>query len=131
MVSKGNPSLPSPPVTFTVPPPSNASCAVHYVVNNSYPGGFGAAVTLTNKGTAALSSWTLTWAWPAAGEAVQQGWNGTFTQTGSNVTVTNASYNGTIAANGGTQSIGFNGIDTGQDTSPTAFFINGSVCSNN
>jgi len=129
--STGNPSLPSAPVTFTVPPPSSAGCAVHYAVSSSWAGGFGAAVTLTNKGTAALSSWTLTWTWPASGEAVQQGWNGTFTQSGLNVTVTNASYNAVIAANGGTQSIGFNGTDTGQDPAPTAFSINGSICSNN
>ncbi len=49
--SQGNQSLPSPPVTFTVPPPANSSCAVHYVVNSSWPGGFGAAITITNKGT--------------------------------------------------------------------------------
>ena len=33
--SHSNPSLPSPPVTFTVPPPKNSSCAVHYAINSS------------------------------------------------------------------------------------------------
>ncbi|HEV2342563.1 MAG TPA: cellulose binding domain-containing protein [Actinocrinis sp.] len=127
----GNPSLPSAPVTFTVPPPSNASCAVHYAISSSWPGGFGASITLTNKGTSAINAWTLTFTWPAAGEGIQSGWNGTFTQTGQNVTVTNAAYNGTIAANGGTVSVGFNGTDTGLDPAPAAFFINNAVCSNN
>jgi hypothetical protein len=127
----GNPSLPSAPVTFTVPPPSNAGCAVHYAISSSWPGGFGASITLTNKGTSAINGWTLTFTWPAAGESIQSGWNGTFTQTGQNVTVTNAAYDGTIAANGGTVSVGFNGTDTGLDPAPTAFFINNAVCSNN
>jgi Cellulose binding domain/Fibronectin type III domain len=129
--SHGNPSLPSPPVTFTVPPPANSSCAVHYAVSSSWPGGFGAAITLTNKGSAAINGWTLTFTWPNSGEGIQGGWNGNWSQSGSTVTVTNASWNGTIAANGGTQSAGFNGTDTGQDPSPVAFYINGTICANN
>jgi len=127
----GNASLPSPPVTFTVPPPSNSTCAVHYAVTSSWGGGFGASVTLTDKGTSAINGWTLTFAFPAAGEAVQSGWNGSFTQSGQNVTVANLSYNATIPAGGGTVSFGFNGTDTGLATAPNAFFINGTICSNN
>jgi hypothetical protein len=127
----GNASLPSSPATFTVPPPANASCAVHYAVSNSWPGGFGATITLTNRATTAINGWTLTFTWPAAGEGVQSGWNGTWSQTGQNVTVTSASWNATIAANGGTVGLGFNGTDTGQFPAPAAFYINGSVCANN
>lgn len=127
----GNPSLPSAPVTFTVPPPANATCAVHYAVSNSWPGGFGATITMTNRAATAINGWTLTFSWPAAGEAVGSGWNGTWTQSGQAVTVVNASWNATIAANGGTLSLGFNGTDTGQDPAPTAFSINGTLCSNN
>jgi cellulase/cellobiase CelA1 len=127
--SQGNPSLPSPPVTFTVPPPSNASCAVHYVVNSSWPGGFGGSITLTNKGVTAITPWTLTFTFPA-GESVQSGWNGTWSQSGQAVTVSAASWDSTIAANGGTVSVGFNGTDTGQTTAPTVFYINGTVCGN-
>ena len=127
----GNPSLPSSPVTFTVPPPSNASCAVHYAISNSWPGGFGASITLTNKAATAINGWTLTFTWPAAGEGVQSGWNGTWTQSGQTVTVVAASWDATIAANGGTVSLGFNGVDTGQDPAPAAFYINNAVCSNN
>ena len=65
--SHGNASLPSPPVTFTVPPPSNAGCAVHFSVAGSWPGGFQGGVTITNKGAAAINSWTLTWTWPSSG----------------------------------------------------------------
>ena len=128
--SQGNTSLPSPPVTFTVPPPANSSCAVHYAVSSSWPGGFGAAITITNKGTTAISPWTLTFTFPAAGETVQGGWNGTWSQTGRVVTVTAASWNSSIAANGGTVSTGFNGIDTGQDPAPTVLSVNGTACAN-
>jgi cellulase/cellobiase CelA1 len=128
--SQGNQSLPSTPVTFTVPPPANSSCAVHYVVNSSWPGGFNASVTLTNRASTAISHWTLTFAFPA-GESVQGGWDGTWTQSGPNVTVSDAGWNSTIPANGGTVGIGFNGNDSGQATPPAAFSINGNVCANN
>ena len=127
--SQGNQSLPSPPVTFTVPPPANSSCAVHYLVNSSWPGGFNATITMTNNGSAAINPWTLTFTFPA-GESVQGGWDGTWSQSGQNVTVSAASWNSAIAANGGTVSIGFNGTDGGQTTPPAAFFVNGTVCAN-
>ncbi len=129
--TQGNSSLPSPPVTFTVPPPSNASCAVHYAVVGSWPGGFQAGVTITNSSSSAVNGWTLTWTWPNSGEAITQLWNGSYTQSGTAVTVTNASYNGTIGANGGTVNFGFLGSDTGQTTAPAAFYLNGNICGNN
>ncbi|HEX4700887.1 MAG TPA: cellulose binding domain-containing protein [Pseudonocardiaceae bacterium] len=129
--SKGNPSLPSAPATFTVPPPASSMCAVHYTVSSSWSGGFSAGVTITNRAATAVNGWTLTFTWPAAGEGVQSGWSGTWSQTGQAVTVTNLSWNSTIAASGGTVSIGFNGTDTGQDPAPTAFFLNNTVCAMN
>ncbi|WP_051450835.1 cellulose binding domain-containing protein [Actinospica robiniae] len=129
--TQGNASIPSSPATFTVPPPAGASCAVHFAISNSWPGGFGASIVLTNNSTTAINGWTLTFTWPDAGEGIGSGWNGNWTQSGQTVTVTNASWNGAIAANGGTVSIGFNGTDTGQDGAPAAFSINGGICSNN
>jgi hypothetical protein len=129
--SHGDTSLPSAPVTFTVPPPANASCAVHYAVSSSWSGGFGASITMTDNGASAINNWTLTFTWPATGEAVQSGWNGTWSQSGQNVTVTSTSWNSTIGAGGGTVNIGFNGTDTGADPAPTVFYVNGNVCANN
>ncbi|MFD1047124.1 cellulose binding domain-containing protein [Kibdelosporangium lantanae] len=127
--TQGNTSLPSSPVTFTVPPPSNASCAVHYELTNSWPGGFGANITVTNRAATAVNGWTLTFTWPDPGETVQSGWNGTWSQTGSRVSVVNATWNGTIAASGGSVSLGLNGASTGQSPAPTAFYLNNTVCS--
>jgi cellulose binding protein with CBM2 domain/fibronectin type III domain protein len=128
--TQGNTSLPSPPVTFTVPPPSNASCAVHYTVSGSWTGGFQAGVTITDSAASAVNGWKLTWTWPNTGEVITQLWNGSYTQTGTSVSVTNASYNGTIAANGGTVTFGFLGSDAGQTTAPAAFYLNGNICAN-
>lgn len=128
--AKGDTSLPSGPVTFTVPPPANAGCQVTYTVNSSWSGGFGATVTVVDKGSTAINPWTLTFAFPASGEAVQSGWDGTWTQSGQNVTVTAESWNSTLAAGGGSVSIGFNGTDSGSDPAPTAFYLNNAVCSN-
>jgi hypothetical protein len=129
--TQGNSSLPSPPVTFTVPPPSNANCSVNYTVSGSWPGGFQAAVTITNNGSSAVNGWKLTWTWPNPGESITQLWDGAYTQSGTAVTVTNASYNATIGASGGTTSFGFLGNDTGQTPAPAAFYLNGNICSNN
>jgi hypothetical protein len=129
--SHGNASLPSSPVTFTVPPPAGAGCAVHYAQTGSWPGGFQASVTITNSTASAVNGWHLTWTWPNSGEGISNLWNGVPSQSGANVTVTDAGYNSTIGASGGTVNFGFNGSDTGQSPAPAAFSLNGAICSNN
>lgn len=129
--SQGNASLPSPPVTFTVPPPAGASCAVHYSLAGSWPGGFQGGVTITNEASTAVNGWTLTWSFPSSGEQITQMWSASYTQTGSNVSAVAASYDTTIGASGGTVTFGFLGNDSGTTPSPAAFYLNGNVCSNN
>jgi cellulose 1,4-beta-cellobiosidase len=102
-------------------------CQVSYTITNQWPGGFGGSITIQNTGTAAWTSWSLTFAFPASGQSVTQGWNGTFTQSGQNVTVTNLSYNGNVAANGSVNP-GFNGAWSGSNPIPTSFSVNGNVC---
>lgn len=86
---------------------------------------------MTDKAATPINGWKLTFTFPAAGEGVQSGWNGTWTQTGQAVTVTNADWNGTIPASGGSVSLGFNGVDTGLSPAPTSFSVNGTICANN
>src|SRR6266496_1163566 len=74
---------------------ATTGCSVGYTVSSQWPGGFGAAVTVTNLGDP-VTSWKLTWAF-AAGQTVTQLWNGSYTQSGAQVTVTNAAWNGSIA----------------------------------
>src|SRR4051812_20063228 len=102
-----------------------AGCSVAYSVSSSWPGGFGADVTVSNLGDG-LGSWRLTWSF-AAGQTITQLWNGSYTQSGAQVTVTNAGYNGTIAT-GGNVSFGFNGSWTGTNPAPTSFALNGVSC---
>ena len=74
----------------------------------------------------AISSWSLSFTFPGD-QKITSNFNGGFSQTGENATLTNASYNGTIAP-GGTVTDGFQGTWTSNDTNPTSFAINGSTC---
>ncbi|HJP76223.1 MAG TPA: cellulose binding domain-containing protein [Pseudonocardiaceae bacterium] len=126
--SQGNASLPSPPVTFTVPPPANAGCAVSFTVNSAWSGGYNATINIFNEGTTAINGWILTFSLPS-GDGIQSGWDATWTQSGQNVSVKDAGWNGTIPPNGGSVSLGFNGTDTGSPPPPPVFYLNGSICS--
>ena len=99
-----------------------------YDVPSQWPGGFGANVTITNTSSAPVNGWTLGWSF-GAGQQVTQLWSGSHTQSGGAVTVTNLSYNSTIAANGGSVGFGFNGSWSGSNPEPTAFTLNGTSCS--
>src|SRR4051812_11844712 len=87
-----------------------AGCRVTYTISSQWTGGFGANVAVTNLGDP-VTSWTLRWSFPAAGQAVTQAWNATATQSGSAVTVTNAGYKGAIATRGSAP-FGLNGPPT-------------------
>jgi len=113
-----------------VPPPANASCAVHYSVAGSWSGGFQGGVTITNNASTAVTGWTLTWTWPSSGEVITQMWGASYTQTGSAVSAANASYDPTIGSGGGTVTFGLLASDSGQTTAPAAFYLNGNVCAN-
>ncbi|MET8254293.1 arabinofuranosidase catalytic domain-containing protein [Micromonospora sp. NPDC005197] len=102
-----------------------AGCQVTYSVSSQWQGGFGANVTITNLGDA-VNGWRLTWNF-AAGQTVTQLWNGSYTQAGSELTVTNAPYNASIPTNGST-SFGFNGSWTGSNPVPASFALNGTTC---
>ena len=112
-------------VGTALPASAAAGCTVTYQVSSSWPGGFGANVTIKNLGDA-IGSWSLVWSF-GAGQTVTQAWNTTLTQSGSTVTAKNASYNGSIATNG-TASFGFNGSWTGTNPVPTGFSLNGTAC---
>jgi len=111
-----------------VAPSASAQCKVVYTISSQWSGGFGAALSIQNTGTTALSSWTLTWAF-ANGQTVSQLWNGTETQSGANVTVKNLSYNGSIPAGATLTGVGFNGTwNNVTNAVPTSFAVNGTTC---
>src|SRR3954464_3061099 len=95
---------PGPAILPTTAAEAATGCRVSYTVSSQWQGGFGASVNITNLGDA-VTSWRLTWSF-GAGQTVTQLWNGSVSQSGAQVTVTNASYNGAIAA-GGSTAFGF------------------------
>ncbi|AVT31966.1 beta-glucosidase [Plantactinospora sp. BC1] len=120
------PGTPPPSTPPPSTPPTGAACQVTYAVDE-WGGGFSANLTIRNTGTAALTGWTLGFGFPASGQRVVQGWSARWTQSGSDVTATNESWNGTLAA-GASVGIGFTGSHTGSNPRPTAFTLNGQSC---
>jgi O-glycosyl hydrolase len=103
-----------------------SACQVVYTTTDQWTGGFTASVAITNTGSSAISSWTLKFTFPG-NQAITDAWNGVESQSGEAVTITNESYNGTIAA-GGSTSLGFQGTWSTSDAAPTAFTVNGNSC---
>jgi hypothetical protein len=115
-------------VPLTANPAAAATaCQVTYTVQSSWPTGFTTNVHLVNLGDA-LPTWSLTFAF-AGSQHVDSGWSATWSQSGANVTATNASWNGNLPSNGALD-IGFQGSmpNGAANPAPTAFSINGTPC---
>jgi hypothetical protein len=121
------PTPTTPTATVTPTPIPGMACQVTYMVQSQWPGGFTASITIANTSSTSINGWTLIFTFPGS-QQVTQGWNGTFSQAGSQVTVKNLSYNAAIAA-AGSVCLGFNGSWTGSNPNPTSFTLNGSSCS--
>jgi endoglucanase len=102
-----------------------SACQVSYTVSSDWGTGFTAAVTIQNTGSA-ITSWTLGYSY-AGNQKVSQGWSGTWSQSGEAITVTNASWNGSLGT-GASAQIGANFTYSGTNTAPTAFTLNGVAC---
>jgi len=102
------------PTPTPTPTPTNSACTATYQTSNSWSGGFQGQVTVT-AGTAAINGWTVKWNL-AGGQAIGSTWNGTFTTSGSTVTVKNVAYNGVLTSKAST-SFGF--VGTGTPSTPT------------
>ncbi|MGV9405177.1 glycoside hydrolase family 48 protein [Streptomyces sp. NPDC003667] len=104
---------------------AGVQCSVDYKTND-WGSGFTADLTITNRGTAAIDGWTLTYGY-SGNQKLSNGWNGSWSQSGQTVTVKNASYNGTIAA-GAAVSTGAQFTYSGTNTAPASFAVNGTTC---
>ena len=107
-------------------PPPPPSCVVVYRITGQWAGAFQAEVTVRNISGALIEGWAVRWRF-AEGESIAQLWNGTASQSGVNVTVTNADYNALIVTDGSV-SFGFNGSATTPSTPPVSFSLNGNAC---
>jgi len=97
---------------------ATSSCSAAYSVQSDWGSGFTASLNITNNGTAAITGWTVTYAY-AGNQTLANGWNGTWSQSGKTVTVTNLSYNGSLAA-GASTSAGANFNYSGTNAAPTS-----------
>jgi len=104
----GNPPPTTAPPTTSGPTGGTGSgCSASYSVSNSWQGGFNAAVTVKNNGSATLNGWTVHLTLPS-GTSIVSLWNGTNTGTSGAVTVKNASFNGSLGG-GASTSFGYTG----------------------
>lgn len=117
--------------TITVSPsptPSSTNgtgCTVSYSMND-WGSGATVSITIKNNGTTAINGWKLAFSF-SGNQKITNLWNGTFTQSGTAVTISNASYNSMIPA-GGTVNLGFNLSYSGTNAKPTSFALNGQPC---
>jgi hypothetical protein len=134
-LSGGGGSTPTPtPTSGTTPTPTptqpagGSSCKVAYSIVNQWTGAFQASLSITNTGSSAINGWSLVFSF-ANGQTISQIWNASASQSGNQVTVTNLSYDGTIAPGSTLNSVGFQGTWSGTNTAPTSFTLNGKQCS--
>lgn len=108
---------PSPSPSPSASPSGGKACSATYTVVNQWPGGFQGEVTVTNTGGSSISGWSVKWAF-ANGQTISQLWNGTVSQSGANVTVTNVSYNGSVGV-GASTTFGFQASWNGTNAVPS------------
>lgn len=93
------------------------SCLATPTVTSAWSGGFDLQFVITNTGTEAFGSWTVTFDLPL-GDTVYTTWNGEIQQSGRHVVATNypsSGYNGTIQPGGSASSFGMVVGGTGGD----------------
>jgi predicted carbohydrate-binding protein with CBM5 and CBM33 domain len=80
--------------------PPNGACTATWAFTGSWNGGYQAEVTVRNPGTTTLNGWRVGWTIPS-GTTINSVWEGTLQPGGggTQATVTNASYNASVAPN--------------------------------
>ncbi len=117
------PPRPTTPPTTT--PSATGGCRVTFAVN-AWNTGYTANVTIANLGATPINGWALRFTLPA-GQSIAQVWSSELSQSGQDVTLRNAPWNGTVPVGGNVQ-IGFNAIHSGSAAAPASFTLNGTPC---
>jgi chitin-binding protein len=102
-VSTSQTSSKSPSTPASSKPPSSAppassgarGCTATYQLTGSWSGGFQGAVNVINSGPTTIGGWTVGLTLPT-GQTVTQLWNAGFIQSGTQLAVTDAGWNGTL-----------------------------------
>ncbi|MBA9001603.1 lytic polysaccharide monooxygenase auxiliary activity family 9 protein [Thermomonospora cellulosilytica] len=114
-----NGGTPPPGPTPTDPPPTQQPgtvCTATFRPTSTWSGGFQGEVTVKNSGTNSTSGWTVHMSLPG-GTTVNSLWSGAHTQTGTDLTVKNAAWNGSLAP-GASTTFGFVANGTPPTTEP-------------
>lgn len=90
---------PSPRPTGTQPA---TGCVLTAAITNSWPGGYQMQLTVTNNGPVPGHAWTAGFSFGDAAETITSAWNAAVSQSGTQVTARNESYNAGISAGGST-----------------------------
>ena len=121
----------SSPSASASPSPSSGSsggCHVTYSNQSEWAGGFTANVSITNKGSSTINTWTVTYRY-GGDQKVTSAWGATASQSGATVTLTNLSYDGSIAPGATLTGVGMQGTWSASDAAPSGFTLNGVACS--
>jgi hypothetical protein len=106
---------------------SAAPLTASYQAGTSWGTGYSGQYTISNGGSTAVTGWTLSFTLPA-GTNLTSLWDGAYTDNAGQVTVTNDSWDATLAP-GGTATVGFETESSGPAGQPTDCTINGASCS--
>jgi hypothetical protein len=98
--------------------PTPAACSATYSVLNSWPGSYQGQVVVKDTGTSPKNGWKVAWTFPG-NQQITTLFNGAYTQSGQQVTVSNVSYNASIPA-GGSVNFGFIANVTGTNAAPAS-----------
>lgn len=124
--TNGNSSPLGPATTFRTPPRDTAlTCAASFSAI-VWSTGFYVTGQVKNTSSAIVNGWVVRFAIPGD-QQITNGFNGTFTQVGHDVTVVNTAFNGRIDAYGQVN-LGYYGTSTSGFTKPTAYTLNGVGC---
>ncbi len=107
---------PSPSPSTSTPAPQKR-CTATFTIASQWPGAFQGNITVTNTGTVPIDGWTVTWTFPN-GQTITQMWNGSWSQSGANVTVNNVTYNGRVLP-GQSVTVGFLANYNGTNAAPS------------
>jgi Cellulose binding domain/Glycosyl hydrolases family 18 len=105
---------------------SGAPLQASYQAGPDWGTGYSGQYTITNPGTSTVNGWTLGFTLPK-GTALTSLWDGSYTDDGGQVTVTNDSWDAAIAPSG-TVTVGFETSSASQAGQPTGCTINGTPC---
>ncbi len=109
VVLLGTAGLGAAAAVVSTPALAAAGCSAAYSEPSVWNSGFTASFNVTNSGTTSITGWTVVLTY-AGNPQIQSGsgWNGAWSQTGETVTITNMSYNGSLAPGASASGIGAN-----------------------